>query len=222
MRYERIVTMLMRTVRSTQMIFALLAAILIALPCAAQDTTARAVKVNRGRIVGVFDDQTGQPIAGVEVRDLANGLSALTTETGTLSLFFVDTSGSFIQIRKVGYRPLTMPVQNSARDTSALTIMLTPVGQSLPGMTITARGRLGPSDTVGVLINSGFYDRRNSGLARESVRFLPGDRIRSLTLVSDVSCAMGLANLYRQSVHRRRQDERPPGAPQRQLPQTGR
>src|SRR5579863_9683218 len=65
----------------------------------AQDTTKGPIKVYRGRVVGVFDQESGLPIEGVEVRDVLTGFSAKTTETGTVSLFFVDTAGSFISFR---------------------------------------------------------------------------------------------------------------------------
>src|SRR3954464_15022752 len=89
-------------------------------PLAAQDTT-RTPKVFRGRLLGVFDEGTGEPIEGAEVRNMLNGLSALTTATGTLSLFFVDTTGGMLAIRKVGYDPQTMMVTNSVRDSTGIT-----------------------------------------------------------------------------------------------------
>ncbi len=47
-----------------------------------------------GRIVGVYDDRSGNPLDSVEIRDMITGSFAYTTSTGTLSLFFVDTAGS--------------------------------------------------------------------------------------------------------------------------------
>jgi hypothetical protein len=101
-------------------------------PPAAPKPTAAPPLVYRGRLVGVFDELTGQPMDSVEVRDMMSGLSAFTTRTGTLSLFFVDTGGSMIRFRKIGYQPLTILVANSVRDTVPLTITLAHSGQVLP------------------------------------------------------------------------------------------
>jgi hypothetical protein len=76
------------------------------------------------RILGVFDDDSGQPVAGVEVMDMLTGTSALTTATGTVSLAFLSTGGSLVRIRKVGYAVQTMPIPVSASDTTPITVLL--------------------------------------------------------------------------------------------------
>src|SRR5437867_698079 len=81
----------------------------------------------RGRVVGIYDEQTGDPIAGVEVRNIINGASALTTKTGTVLLTFVDTSGGLMTFKKLGYEQLTLVVANSVRDSTPLTLVLRPV-----------------------------------------------------------------------------------------------
>lgn len=85
----------------------------------------------RGRLIGIYDDRTWDPLDSVEVRDLASGQSALTTSTGTASLSFVDTAGSLIRIRKIGYVPQTLFIDNSP-GLPALMIMLVPVATQLP------------------------------------------------------------------------------------------
>jgi len=70
-----------------------LVTIVVAALASAFDAAAQSTSAFRGRIVGVYDENTGNPIAGVEVRNLLNGVSALTTPTGTVLLTFVDTSG---------------------------------------------------------------------------------------------------------------------------------
>src|SRR4051812_8118325 len=70
----------------------------------AQDTTTFR-NVRKGRVVGVFDEASGDPVPDVEVKNLLNGLSAVTSRTGTLSLFFVDTAGALLSFKKVGYEP---------------------------------------------------------------------------------------------------------------------
>lgn len=137
---------------------------LSAAPLAAQDTTA-APKLFRGRLVGVFDETTGEPIEGAEVRNMLNGLSALTTATGTLSLFFVDTTGGMLTIKKLGYEPQTMVVTNSVRDSTGLTIVMRRTAQTLPTVVTKAKGE----DSVPHYISPalrGFEDRRKQGFGR--------------------------------------------------------
>lgn len=161
---------------------------------AAQDTTP--IQVARGRLVGVYDETTGMPIAGVQVTDIQNGLSVETTETGTLSLFFVDTAGSMVRFRKVGYTPLLMAVSNSPRDTTPLTVLLRPSGVSLPGMITTGRNNVrGLADTVRRLDQIGFYDRRVTTGAPTSA-FVTSEKVERLTLLSEVSTLTGRPICY--------------------------
>jgi Carboxypeptidase regulatory-like domain len=78
----------------------------------------------RARILGVFDEQTGEPIAGAEVSDVRAGVSALTTSTGTVALSFLPEGISFVRIRKVGYAAQTFPVMVSVTDTASITVVL--------------------------------------------------------------------------------------------------
>jgi hypothetical protein len=79
----------------------------------------------RNRIVGLFDDFTGDPIVGAEVADSTSGTFAVTTTTGTVSLAFLPDGLSTLRIRKAGYVELHMPVVISPRDTIPLTVTLT-------------------------------------------------------------------------------------------------
>jgi hypothetical protein len=153
-------------------------------PPVPQTKTASAPRtvVYRGRLVGVYDMSTGEPIEGAEVRDLLSGLSALTTRTGTLSLFFVDTSGTMIRVRKVGYEAQTMMVSNLLTDTIPLTLTLARSGQMLPTVVTTDSS---PHYKTALL--RGFEERRSEGrgyfipeatLQKESTRKL-SDVIRS-------------------------------------------
>jgi hypothetical protein len=83
----------------------------------------------RGRLLGVYDATTGDPIAGVAVTDMLTGLAALTTRTGTVSLAFVRDGGSLVSIKKVGYGPQTMTVPINAQDTVPITVVLERVAE---------------------------------------------------------------------------------------------
>jgi hypothetical protein len=81
----------------------------------------------RARLVGVFDDISGEPVIGAEVADSTSGTFARTTTTGTVSLAFLPVGTSTLVIRKAGYVDLVLPVSISPRDTLPLTLLLTRV-----------------------------------------------------------------------------------------------
>jgi hypothetical protein len=112
-----------------------------------------------GRILGVFDEANGQPVSGAEVVDLSTGTKAVTTETGTISLNWLPAGTTILQIRRVGYASRMQSVRVSPTDTASITVVLTPLPQSLP--TVVTRGRAS-DDTVRRLELAGFYDRRQA------------------------------------------------------------
>lgn len=81
----------------------------------------------RSRLLGVFDEATGDVVIGAEVADSTSGTFALTTTTGTVSLAFLPAGNSTLRIRKTGYLDLFLPVSISPRDTLPLTLLLKPV-----------------------------------------------------------------------------------------------
>jgi hypothetical protein len=91
----------------------------------------------RFRVLGAYDEASGQPIADVEVDDVLSGLHSLTTASGTVSLFFLPDGGSLVRLRKVGYEPQTIPVAISPADTTPITIVLRKVA-SLPAVKVNA------------------------------------------------------------------------------------
>src|SRR6185437_5001661 len=115
----------------------------------------RAVRVSRGKLIGVYDEVSGDPIDGVEVKDVATGMSVHTTVTGTAALFFARTDATMLGLSKLGYRPTTMMIGDPWADTIPITVTLMP-----RGVTTVETKRRSPADTVEKLIVAGFYDRR--------------------------------------------------------------
>jgi hypothetical protein len=79
----------------------------------------------RYRLLGVYDEQSGDPIEGVEVADIANGNGALTSSTGTVSLFFLPEGGGLVRLRKVGYVSQMLTVAIRPAELSPITITMT-------------------------------------------------------------------------------------------------
>ncbi|HEX3865340.1 MAG TPA: hypothetical protein VHV78_01265, partial [Gemmatimonadaceae bacterium] len=121
------------------------------------DTPRHTLPAYRGRLLGVFDEASGEPIEGVQVIDLATGVSALTTQTGTVSLVFLPDSGSFVRVRKLGYEVKTFLVAISPADTAPLTIALSRVAD-LPAVVTKANARRYLSPAL-----RGFEERRAQG-----------------------------------------------------------
>jgi hypothetical protein len=93
-------------------------------------TDAEGVPLYRRRLLGVYDAATGSPLSGVEVSDTLSGLHALTTATGTLSLFYLPDGGAPLRVRKSGYADTTFFARISARDTMPITLVLLPAGKA--------------------------------------------------------------------------------------------
>ena len=179
--------------------FALGFAVLIAGGAVQAQSPGGAAPGRIGRIIGVFDETTGKPVEGAQIRDLASGSWAATTATGTVDLFFAKASTVLIRITKLGYEPLTLPVDNSAESSLPLTLTLKATAQPIEGMVTTAIRRRGPADTVRKLEMNGFYDRRQASGAPASA-FVTQEAIERLTLLNDLPRVTGrpicTENLY--------------------------
>ena len=88
----------------------------------ARDSLAR----YRFRLLGAYDAENGDPIADLAVTDAATGVSARTTSTGTVSLFFLLEGTSLVRLQHPWYRDTTIAVTISPRDTLPLTLLLAP------------------------------------------------------------------------------------------------
>ena len=150
----------------------------------------------RGRILGVFDELTFQPLEGADVIDLATGTRATTSATGTISLAWLSPGTNLLEIRKLGYATKLQPVSVSATDTVSVTVVLTALTQTLPTLVTTARAA---GDTVRKLELRGFYDRRRTTGAPGSA-FVTTDKLEKLSLLNDLPTITGrglcLENFY--------------------------
>jgi len=103
--------------------------------------SARGGAVPTAPLLGIYDQATGNPLAGVQVRDEFSGAYALTTATGTVRLSYLSFRGeaSFVRLMKLGYEPKTIVVAQG--DTTPVTEVLERVTTLGPVIT-TERYRL--------------------------------------------------------------------------------
>ena len=94
-----------------------------------------------GRILGFFDDATGEPIAGADVLDTGAETRASTSVSGAVQLSFLGVDSTVVQVRKIGYVPRTFTVATGAADTVPLTVVLRPIAQSLPTVVTTGNAQ---------------------------------------------------------------------------------
>jgi hypothetical protein len=110
--------------------------VLIAGTAVAQTHAAGTATV-RPRILGVFDENTGEPVEGARVTDVLSGTFATTTNTGTVSLNFLPDSGSLVRVQKIGYQTQTMLVAVIRGDSAPITLVLKHITE-LPGVVTRA------------------------------------------------------------------------------------
>jgi hypothetical protein len=80
----------------------------------------------RRRILGVFDVSTGDPVAEVDVIDVATGTKAKTTVTGTVSLAYLGEGAGKVLLRRTGYADQEVAVEIAPGKTIPLTVVLIP------------------------------------------------------------------------------------------------
>ena len=81
----------------------------------------------RRRLLGVYDEITGEPISGAEVIDLRTGLRSRSSVTGTVSLLYLDEGDNRIRIHRDGYRDEDMDVTIAPNKPNPITVVLVPV-----------------------------------------------------------------------------------------------
>lgn len=103
--------------------------LLVAIACVAAaslsaQTPVPAQPAPAGRIIGVYDATTGDPLPGVRVRDVLTGTSATTSNTGAAQLDFLSYRGNaaLVQLMKLGYEAKTILIARD--DTTSVTEVL--------------------------------------------------------------------------------------------------
>ncbi|MGH7617273.1 MAG: hypothetical protein ACREPM_08610 [Gemmatimonadaceae bacterium] len=95
------------------------------LPAQKTDTAGLvAVPGYRLRLLGVYDEATGDPLGGVRVSDFLTGKGAITGNGGAVRLAFMPDGGGIVRLQKVGYETQMLPVVISTADTVPLTIVM--------------------------------------------------------------------------------------------------
>lgn len=93
-------------------------------------------KLYRYRLLGVYDEATGTPIEGVEVRDETSGKTSPTDKTGLVSLSEFPPGATVLTLRKIGYDELTYAIRISPADTASVTLTMRRVARALEAVTV--------------------------------------------------------------------------------------
>jgi hypothetical protein len=120
----------MHPIRST--LAGAVAMLFLAAGATAPGKEAHAQQPPHGRLIGVFDDATGLPIAGAEIIAVATGVKVTTLETGLVKFVFPGSGTTELLVRKPGYVERMFPAVVSSADTGSFRIVLTPLTQLLP------------------------------------------------------------------------------------------
>jgi hypothetical protein len=90
----------------------------------ADSTPLSKVPAFRRRLIGIYDSQSGDPVAGVRISDVLSGVSMVTSRTGTAALIFVPEGVRILRLQKLGYEVQTFPLSIIESDTSSLTMTM--------------------------------------------------------------------------------------------------
>ena len=88
------------------------------------DSTAQKLPSYRYRLLGVFDQETGDPIQGARVIDASTGTYMNTSVSGAVSLLYLPEGSSLVRITKDGYADLTLSVVIGPGVTEPLTLTM--------------------------------------------------------------------------------------------------
>src|SRR5215831_1747138 len=145
---------------------------------AQRDSTARP-PVKFLRLLELYDPDTQEPLAGVQVRDKVTGNAMTSSASGHVVLVpeFVKPTGALLEFRKVGYAPLGPILVDPLSDTTLL-VPLRKAATPLPTVVTTDRYNLDLDDG-----SRGGFERRcavhNVGCVRDSTLAANPSRVLS-------------------------------------------
>lgn len=85
---------------------------------------ATALPAYRNRLLGLFDETTGDALAGASITDSTSGTTAVTTSTGTVTLAFLSDGAHTLHVTKPGYSDTSVAIRIEPRDTIPITLVL--------------------------------------------------------------------------------------------------
>lgn len=107
--------------------------------------------------VSVVEDSSGRPLSGVRVQLAGQNVAAYTGPGGVAVLRGVPPGPQLLQVNRIGYGPVSAPLQVAAGDSLPLEVALEPAAVRMAGVTATVRMRR-------ALQSAGFYTRQRRGL----------------------------------------------------------
>ena len=131
----------------------------VVLPCL---LVSRGTAQAADRLVGVYDEESGTPLADVQLILLGTGREWRTSASGAALLRGLPTGDHVLRVRRLGYAPHSEFLVLSPRDSTPLTLVLRPLPVLLPEVTVSAR------ETLYERRLSGFPERRRSSAAPAS------------------------------------------------------
>ena len=99
-------------------------------------------------MAGLVTDTVGNPIEGVDVRNVGSEMRMHTRDDGRFLFLDVPTGRYLIQMRKIGYRPVQRSVEMVKRIDRHLAVRMQSVAHGLSPVMITAQSGYGPREEV--------------------------------------------------------------------------
>jgi TonB family protein len=145
----------------------------------------------RGTVSGMIRDSTGAGIAGAEVSVSGTNLRAHTNAEGDFRITNVPVGSVTLAVRRLGYAPTAITVVLSTLETSAVSVVVTPLAQALATVVVRGdrrfedHGRLAgfyqrrSRSSGGHFITRDQIDQRNPSQLTDLFRNVPGARVHT-------------------------------------------
>jgi hypothetical protein len=103
---------------------------------------------SRASIAGIVVDSGGVPIADAEVRIVGGDGAGMTRRNGGFLFKPVAVGAYVLRVRKLGYAPVTLPIDLHEDDDREVYIRMTPLAQGLDPMVVTESSGFGSNQNV--------------------------------------------------------------------------